>query len=78
MIAEFGDLVIAHCGQHHDIYPVSEGSGRRLVVGFEDSNHELKGVTPSRQFKPDDSLQPPNRFHTSFRYMLARHGTDAN
>jgi len=78
IIAEFGDIVIAPCGQRHDIYAVGEGPGRRLVVGFEDSNHELKGVAPSRQIKPDDSLQPPNRIHTSFKYMLTRHGTDGD
>ena len=76
VVAEFGDVVIAPCGQRHDIQTVGEGHGRRLVVGFEDSNHDLKGVEPARLIPVDDSLEPPNRIHTSLKYMLERHGSD--
>lgn len=76
VIAEFGDIVIAPCGQRHDIQPVGDGHGRRLVVGPETSNHDLKGVEPSRLIPIDDSLEPPNRIHTSLNYMLERRGTD--
>lgn len=78
VIAEFGDIVIAPCGQRHDIQTVGEGHGRRLVVGLETSNHDLKGVEPSRLIPVDESLEPPNRIHTSLKYMLERHGTDTD
>jgi quercetin dioxygenase-like cupin family protein len=73
--AKFGDVVIAPCGFRHDIRPSKGEKCIRLVVGFQHSNHDLKGVAPSRQI-PIDDLAPPNRIHTPLEYMLERHGTD--
>lgn len=76
-VAKFGSLVIAPCGYRHDIRSYKGDACIRLVVGFQHSNHDLKGVEPSRQV-PLDDLDPPNRIHTPFDYMLARHGTDTS
>lgn len=74
-VARFGSIVIAPCGYRHDIRPHRGQKCIRMVVGFQHSNHDLKGVPPARQV-PLDDLDPPNRIHTSLDYMIARHGTD--
>ncbi len=76
-VATFGSLVIAPCGFRHDIRSYKGDACIRLVVGFQHSNHDLKGIEPSRQV-PLDDLAPPNRIHTPLDYMLDRHGTDSS
>ncbi len=76
-VAKFGSLVIAPCGYRHDIRSYRGDACIRLVVGFQHSNHDLKGVEPSRQV-PLDELAPPNRIHTPMDYMLERHGTESS
>ncbi len=73
--AGFGDIVIAPCGFRHDIQAVGEGLAMRLVVGPPWSNHDIKGIPPSRLLPlPDEP--PPNLVLTRFESMLERHGTD--
>jgi mannose-6-phosphate isomerase-like protein (cupin superfamily) len=72
--AHFGDIVIAPCGFRHDIRPTKGAHCIRMVVGPETSNHDLKGIEPSR-LVPLDGAAPPNRIFTPLEYMLARHGT---
>lgn len=74
-VASFGSVVIAPAGYRHDIRPHSGDKCIRMVVGFQHSNHELKGIVPARQV-PLDNLAPPNRIHTSLDYMIERHGLE--
>ena len=76
--AKWGDVVIAPCGYRHDIR--STGSGpwnMRLVVGPQWSNHDIKGIQPSKLL-PLPEAEPANLIHTSYEWMLERHGTDSN
>ncbi|MEX0762203.1 MAG: cupin domain-containing protein [Dehalococcoidia bacterium] len=75
-VARDGDIVIAPCGQRHDIRPTAGGRVLRLVVGPEHSNHDLKGVPPSRLLPFHEGLEPPNLIHTPMAWMLERHGVD--
>ncbi len=72
--AHFGDVVIAPCGFRHDVRPTKGSHCIRMVVGPETSNHDLKGIEPSR-LVPLDDLPPPNRVFTPLQYMTRRHGT---
>jgi mannose-6-phosphate isomerase-like protein (cupin superfamily) len=71
--AHFGDIVIAPCGYRHDVRPTRGRHCVRMVVGPEDSNHDLKGIEPSR-LVPLDGMPPPNRIFTPLEYMAQRHG----
>ena len=73
--ARFGDIVIAPCGYRHDIRPSKGDRCIRMVVGYMHSNHDLKGIEPSRLI-PLDDLAPPNRIHTPLEYMIERHGVE--
>ena len=76
--AKWGDVVIAPCGYRHEIG--STGSGpwnMRLVVGPQWSNHDIKGIQPSKLL-PLPEAEPANLIHTSYEWMLERHGTDSN
>jgi quercetin dioxygenase-like cupin family protein len=74
-VATFGSIVIAPAGYRHDIRPHKGEKCIRMVVGFQHSNHDLKGLVPSRQLALDEP-PPPNRIHTSLEYMIERHGLD--
>ena len=76
--ARDGDIVIAHCGARHDIQPIGTVARTiRLAVAPPHSNHDLKGVPPSRQVPVHRDLAPPNLVHTPLEWMLERHGRDS-
>ena len=55
VVASFGDIVIAPCGYRHDIKPWKGNQCVRMVVGMNDSNHDLKGLPHPRTLPiPDD------------------------
>jgi mannose-6-phosphate isomerase-like protein (cupin superfamily) len=78
IVASFGDIVIAPSGYRHDIRPFKGDQCVRLVVGLEDSNHDLKGVPHSRTLPIPTDWQPPNMIHTRLKWMIERHGLDQN
>ena len=73
--AHFGDIVIAPAGYRHAPTPTKGDQCVRVVVGLQHSNHDLKGIPPSRTV-PLDNLPPPNRIWTPLDYMIERHGVD--
>lgn len=76
--AKWGDVVIAPAGYRHDIRSIGTGPwNMRLVVGPQWSNHDIKGIEPSK-FIPLPHAEPANLIHTSYEWMLARHGTGTN
>ena len=76
--AKWGDVVIAPCGFRHDIRSTGRGPwNMRLVVGPQWSNHDIKGIEPSKLYPMPDA-DPPNLIHTSYEKMLERHGTATN
>lgn len=78
VIGKFGDIVLAPCGYRHDIKPHKGDQCIRLVVGFEDSNHDLKGLPHPRTLPIPTDWVPPNMIHTSLDWMIERHGLDSN
>ena len=78
VVASFGDIVIAPCGYRHDIKPWKGDQCVRMVVGFNDSNHDLKGLPHPRTLPIPDDWQPPNMIHTRLEWMIERHGLDEN
>lgn len=72
--AKLGDIVIAPCGQRHDIQPKGTVQTFRLAVSAYNSNHDLKGVPPSRLLPVPADWTPPNMIHTSLDFMFKRHG----
>jgi len=72
-----GDIVVAHCGARHDILPTGTAAQTiRLAVSALHSNHDIKGVPPSRQLPVHKDLDPPNLVHTPLKWMFERHGRD--
>lgn len=78
IVGTFGDIVIAPCGYRHDIKPWKGDQCIRMVVGREDSNHDLKGVVPARTISIPEDWEPPNMIHTKLSYMIERHGLESN
>ena len=78
IVAKFGDIVIAPAGYRHDIKPFKGDQCIRMVVGLENSNHDLKGVPHPRTLPIPEDWEPPNMIHTRLEYMIERHGLDAN
>ncbi|MDA1258680.1 MAG: cupin domain-containing protein [Chloroflexi bacterium] len=76
--AEWGDIVIAPAGFSHDIRPIEGDQAIRLGVTHPNSNHDIKGVEPSRYIPVDEGLSPPNLIHTSLKRLLDRHGSGDN
>lgn len=76
IVARFGDIVIAPAGYRHDIRPSRGQQCLRLVVGPPWSNHDLKGVPPSRTIPHPTGLKPPNLVHTPLEWMIERNGTE--
>ena len=74
-VAKEGDIVVAPVGHRHDIVPSKGQRCLRLVVGPPWSNHDLKGVAPSRLLPVHKGLKPPNLLHTPLDWMFERHGT---
>lgn len=78
IVASFGDIVIAPCGYRHDIKPHKGDQCIRMVVGLEDSNHDLKGLPHPRILPIPEDWEPPNMIHTRLEYMIERHGLETN
>ena len=76
--AEWGDIMIAPAGYAHDIHPIEGEQAIRIGVTHPDSNHDIKGVPPSRLIPADVGLSSPNLIHTSMKKLLEKRGTDSN
>ena len=75
--AEWGDIVIAPAGYCHDIRSKGTGIARRLHVSTPNSNHDIRGVSPTRFVPIDYDLPKPNLLHTRFADLLAENGSDS-
>ena len=78
LLAEWGDIVIAPAGYCHDIRSKGTGVARRLHVSTPNSNHDIRGVSPTRFVPIDYNLPMPNLLHTRFTDLRERHGQDAS
>ena len=76
--ATFGDITVAPCGYRHTPLPWYGDMCMRLVCTKPGSNHDIKGIEPSRNVRLDPDWEPPNRILTPLPYMIERHGLDAN
>ena len=76
--ATFGDITVAPCGYRHTPLPWYGDMCMRLVCTKPGSNHDIKGIEPSRNVRLDPDWEPPNRILTPLPYMIERHGLDTN
>ena len=74
LLAEWGDVVIAPAGYCHDIRSKGTGHARRLHVSTPNSNHDIRGVSPTRFVPIDYDLLMPNVLHTHFNDLCERNG----
>jgi mannose-6-phosphate isomerase-like protein (cupin superfamily) len=72
LVAGWGDIVVAPAGYSHDIRPKGDVPGVRLVATHPNSNHDIRGVAPSRTVPVEYDLALPNLIHTRFDW-LKRH-----
>ncbi len=77
LLAERGDIVIAPAGYCHDIRSKGTDLARRLHVSTPNSNHDIRGVSPTRFVPIDYDLPMPNLLHTRFADLRERNGCDA-
>ena len=77
LLAEWGDIVIAPAGYCHDIRSKGTGLARRLHVSTPNSNHDIRGVSPTRFVPIDYGLSMPNLLHTRFGCLREQNGYDA-
>ena len=77
LLAEWGDIVIAPAGYSHDIRSKGTGLARRLHVSTPNSNHDIRGVSPTRFVPIDYDLSMPNLLHTRFADLRDSNGHDA-
>lgn len=77
LLAEWGDIVIAPAGYCHDIRSKGTEIARRLHVSTPNSNHDIRGVSPTRFVPVDYDLPMPNLLHTRFADVLATNGSDS-
>ena len=77
LLAEWGDIVIAPAGYCHDIRSKGTGLARRLHVSTPNSNHDIRGVSPTRFVPIDYDLPMPNLLHTRFGCLREQNGYDA-
>ena len=75
--ATFGDITVAPCGYRHTPLAWYGDMCMRLVCTKPGSNHDIKGIEPSRNVRLDPDWEPPNRILTPLPYMIERHGLDA-
>ncbi len=79
---QWGDFVMAPAGYAHDIRPIEnerEGRGAiRLGITHPDSNHDIKGVAPSRFIPVETDLSEPNLIHTRFAALKEKYGETEN
>lgn len=76
LLAEQGDIVIAPLGYCHDIRSKGTGHARRLHVSTPNSNHDIRGLSPTRFIPVDYGLSQPNVLHTRFKELQDKHGAD--
>ena len=76
--AEWGDIMTAPAGYAHDIRPIEGKQAVRLGITHPDSNHDIKGIPPSRLIPVDKGLTSPNLIHTSMKALVERHGVNSN
>ncbi len=74
--ATFGDIVVAPCGYRHTPLAWYGQMCMRLVCTKPGSNHDIKGIEPSRTVRLDPDWEPPNRILTPLPYMIERQGLD--
>ena len=77
LLAEWGDIVIAPAGYCHDIRSRGTGIARRLHVSTPNSNHDIRGVAPTRFVPIDYDLPMPNLLHTRFSDLLNKNGRES-
>ncbi|MXY44793.1 MAG: hypothetical protein F4Y50_12200 [Dehalococcoidia bacterium] len=77
LLAEWGDIVIAPAGYCHDIRSKGTGLARRLHVSTPNSNHDIRGVSPTRFVPIDYGLPMPNLLHTRFADLRESNGHEA-
>ena len=75
--ATYGDIVIAPAGYSHDIRPKGTEAALRLAVSHPNSNHDIRGVAPSRHVPIHYDLPPPNLIHTRMDRIRGMHGADS-
>ncbi len=76
LLAEWGDIVVAPAGYCHDIRSKGTGHARRLHVSTPNSNHDIRGVSPTRFVPIDYNLPMPNVLHTRFKDLQKRNGLE--
>jgi mannose-6-phosphate isomerase-like protein (cupin superfamily) len=74
VLAEWGDVVIAPAGYSHDIRSKGTSHARRLHVSTPNSNHDIRGVSPTRFVPVDYGLPKPNLLHTRFKDLQDQNG----
>ena len=77
-IAGWGDVVIAPAGYCHDIRPKGTGPGLRIVATHPNSNHDVRGIAPSRLIPVEYELPMPNLIHTRYSWLKKMLGTDTD
>ena len=75
--ATYGDVVIAPAGYCHDIRPKGTEAALRIVVNQPNSNHNIKGIAPSRLVPIEYDLPLPNLVHTRLDWIKEMHGADS-
>jgi len=74
LVASWGDIVVAPAGYCHDIRVKGTGPGFRLVATHPNSNHDIRGIAPSRSVPVEYELPMPNLIHTRFDWLRERMG----
>ena len=77
LLAKWGDIVVAPAGYCHDIRPKGTGPGLRLVASHPNSNHDIRGIAPSRSVPVEYEMPMPNLIHTRFDWLKERLGAGA-
>ena len=76
VVAGWGDVVVAPAGYCHDIRPKGTSPGIRLVATHPNSNHDIRGISPSRYVPVEYETQLPNLIHTRFDWLRKKLGTE--
>ena len=77
LIAEWGDIVVAPAGYCHDIRAKGTGPALRLAATHPNSNHDIRGIAPSRSVPVEYEMPMPNLIHTRFHWLKERMGVTA-
>ena len=76
--AEYGDVVVAPAGYSHDIRTTGDKYSLRVVVMDPNSNHNIRGIAPSRYIPVEYDLPNPNLIHTKFESIKKDFDENAN